>query len=101
MTDSYYENSSFPSMKSAISWSGIRLLWNNKRSSILDKPWYDDLCMVLRERQSLDEFIKEKNAKIYHDYMEDHASSALRDKPQREEELLKAQEKQTQTSTVF
>jgi len=109
MADTYYKNDSYPSMRATQSWSNIGQVWDDKdkRARMMDKPWYDDFTQVLRDKGDLENFIKEKNAKVYQDYMYDKAHYAMESKKRYEKDLNEAQakldtfDKQTQLATYF
>ncbi len=92
MVDTYYKNDAYVSMNGTSSWGNIGQIWNTERQYIMDKPWYDDFIKVLREHGDLEDFLKEKNAKVYHDYMQDKAGFAFNNKKKYEPELKKAEE---------
>lgn len=109
MADTYYKNDSYPSMRATQSWGNIGQVWDDedKRARMMDKPWYDDFIQVLRDKGNLENFIKEKNAKVYQDYMYDKAHYAMESKKRYEKDLNEAQtkldtfDKQTQLATYF
>ena len=107
MADAYYKNDAYVSMNGTSSWGNIGQIWNTERQYIMDKPWYDDFIKVLREHGDLEDFLKEKNAKVYQDYMYDKAHTWLAQKPKADAELKKAQDKldtfdqQVKTATYF